>query len=355
MPDDRTLVTELATALGTLPGADLTTSLHRRPAEVRIDPATWQRLEDLHHGGHLAVQFDLAFANGRALALAADGLGGRAPRLIEWTGGRRPPGDEVAPIDLRIDHVYLISCKYDSDILANTSPARLFHGLLATTGGWDRSDWYAARAPDEYQTLYRACLEATGLTDLPASAGLCTRDQHDRLRRALKDRSYPDEVSRGAYAALCRAVSAASAQHWREALDSTGTSPELMLWRLLRIGSAPYFVLGIDRRTAEPVQYRIASPWDWRDEFELLDFTIEAGQAGQPRVDWTGTFRHRRSVRTGTLSGHVEIRWSHGRFAQPPEAKVYLDTPMADLPGYHSLSHPGAVQPTLWPEAPSPT
>jgi hypothetical protein len=355
MPDDRTLVTELATALGTLPDADLTTSLYRRPAEVRIDPATWHRLDDLHHAGHLADQFDLAFANGRALALADDGLGGRAPRIIEWTGGRRPPGDEVAPIDLRIDHVYLISCKYDSDILANTSPARLFHGLLATTGGWDRSDWYAARAPDEYQALYRACLEATGLTDLPATADLCTRDEHDRLRRALKDRSYPDEASRSAYGALCRAVSVASAQHWREALDSTGTSPELMLWRLLRIGSAPYFVLGIDRRTAEPVQYRIASPWDWRDEFELMDFTIEAGHAGQPRVDWTGTFRHRRSVRTGTLSGHVEIRWSHGRFAQPPEAKVYLDTPMADLPGYHSLSHPGAVQPTLWPEAPSPT
>jgi hypothetical protein len=22
------------------------------------------------------------------------------------------------------------------------------------------------------------------------------------------------------------------------------------------------------------------------------------------------------------IAGHVEIRWSHGRFAQPPEAKV---------------------------------
>jgi hypothetical protein len=44
----------------------------------------------------------------------------------------------------------------------------------------------------------------------------------------------------------------------------------------------------------------------------------------------------------------VEIRWSHGRFAQPPEAKVYLDTPMADLPGYHPLAPEEPAQPTLW-------
>jgi hypothetical protein len=328
---------------------DLTASLTSRPAEVQIDGTTWQRLEDLHGSGRLAHEFELAFANGRALARAEDGLRGRSPRIIEWTGGRRPPGDEVAPIDLRIDHVYLVSCKYDSDILANTSPARLFHGLLTTTGAWDRGDWYAATASDQYQLLYQACLEATGLVDLPSTPDQCNRDQHDRLRRALSGRAYPDPASRQAYTALCRTVSVASAEHWREALADSGTGPELMLWRLLRIGSAPYFVLGIDRRTAEPVQYRISSPWDWRDEFELIDFTIVAGQAGQPRVDWACTFRRHRSDAIGTLAGHVEIRWSHGRFAQPPEAKVYLDTPMAELPGYHALSHPGAVQPALWP------
>ena len=79
-----------------------------------------------------------------------DGLRGRTPLTIEWTGGRRPPGDEVAPIDLRIDHVYLVSCKYESDILANASPGRLFDGLLATSGDWDRTDWYESVAPVEF-------------------------------------------------------------------------------------------------------------------------------------------------------------------------------------------------------------
>ena len=111
-----------------------------------------------------------------------------------------------------------------------------------------------------------------------------------------------------------------------------------MLWRLLRIGSAPYFVLGNDRRTGLPARFRIASPWDWRDQFELVAFEVSPSEAGQPRVDWAGTYRPQgRMAGSGAYQGHVEIRWSHGRFAQPPEAKVYLDTPMSFLPGYHPL------------------
>ena len=49
------------------------------------------------------------------------------------------------------------------------------------------------------------------------------------------------------------------------------------------------------------------------------------------------------------MAGHVEIRWSHGRFAQPPEAKVYLDTAMAELPGYHRLDATSEPQLSLFP------
>lgn len=40
---------------------------------------------------------------------------------------------------------------------------------------------------------------------------------------------------------------------------------------------------------------------------------------------------------TRTVAGHVEIRWSYGRFAQTLEAKVYLDTRHDDVPGYDTL------------------
>ena len=348
MPDDRTTVTELGTALGTLPFADPAAAIAGRPDELHVPGAVWDRLDSIGATGRLTAELSMSFANGRALLDATDGLRGRHPLTIDWTGGRRPPGDEVAPVDLRIDHVYLVSCKYESDILANASPGRVFDGLLATTGDWERRDWYGSVAPDEFAALYRACVSAAGLADFPSLPSQCDRGQLDALKAALSDKAYPDASSRSAYTDLCRAVSTASAARWSAQLRSSGVAPETMLWRLLRIGSAPYFVLGHDRRTAAPARYRVVSPWDWRDEFALEDFTITAAVAGQPRVDWAATCRSRPDGAVRTVAGHVEVRWSHGRFAQPPEAKVYLDTPMAELPGYHPLGAPDRSQPTLW-------
>ena len=133
--------------------------------------------------------------------------GGGRPRLIEWTGGRRPPGDEVAPVDLRIDHVYLVSCKYLSRNIANPSPARLFEGLLATSGDWDQTDWYLRTAPDEYRALYRSCRSATGLDDLPDDPDALTPVERRSLRKALPGgRIRP--TPRSTTGALCARVSA---------------------------------------------------------------------------------------------------------------------------------------------------
>lgn len=352
MPDDRTTVTELGTALGTLPFRDPAAALSHRPEQLRLTDDDWSHLDSIHQSGQFANELATAFANGQAFLRAPDGLRDRTPLTIEWTGGRRPPGDEVAPIDLRIDHVFLISCKYESDIVANASPARLFEGMLATHGSWDRGDWYDAVAPDELSVLYRLCVAATGLIDCPPELSECSRDQLATLRTALAGRSYPDEACQSAYGRLCRKVSDESARRWSARMASTGVAPETMLWRLLRIGSAPYFVLGNDRRTGQPARFRIASPWDWREAFELLDFSVTAAIAGQPRVDWLATCRSRRDEQVRAVAGHVEIRWSHGRFSQPPEAKVYLDSPMARLPGYHPLATVDVGQPTLWATAP---
>ncbi|MHB8329015.1 MAG: hypothetical protein ACYDD6_05225 [Acidimicrobiales bacterium] len=343
MPDDRTTVTELATALGTLPFSSLSAALRSRPAELAVTTDTWDRLRTLHAGGRFDAEFAAAYANGRAFLHAPDALRGRPPCLVEWTGGRRPPGDEVAPVDLRIDHVYLISCKYLSRNIANPSPARLFDGLLATTGDWAQGDWYEEIAGAAYRDLYRACRVATGLVDLPDHPAALTGAQRRQLRRALPGRTYPPEA-RAAYRAMCEEVSAASAARWA-ANSAAAADQERLAWRLLRIGNASYFLLGADPH--RPLRLRVASPWDWRQAYTLVDLEIRAANAGQPRVDWAITYRLRGGNQRRTVSGHVEVRWSHGRFAHPPEAKVYLDTPTHQLPGYFPLE-PGADQPELW-------
>ncbi len=343
MPDDRTTVTELATALGMLGFPDLHRALARRPPELAIAEATWRQLEQLCALGRFADEFATAFANGRAFLEADDALRGRRPRLIEWTGGRRPPGDEIAPVDLRIDHVFLVSCKYLSRNIANPSPARLFDGLLATTGDWEQTDWYEVVAPEELRALYDACRRATGLTDLPDDPGALGTDDRQRLRRALPGRAYP-EGARQAYRELCGRVSAVSAERWRANVARRGAA-ERMVWRLLRIGNAAYFLLGADPRRS--LRLRVASPWDWRQAYRLVGLDIRPAASGQPQVDWSVTYVERATMRRRTVEGHVEVRWSHGRFAQPPEAKVYLDTPSDELPGYFPLE-PGASQPQLW-------
>jgi hypothetical protein len=54
-------------------------------------------------------------------------------------------------------------------------------------------------------------------------------------------------------------------------------------------------------------------------------------------IDWRAVARDRATGTDREVCGHVEIRWSHGRFCGPPEAKVYLDTPHDRVPGYFPL------------------
>jgi hypothetical protein len=343
MPNDLTTVTELGTALGTLAYPGVAEALAARPAALRVDGPTWDRLSELHGSGRFAPAFTVAFANGRAFLEAADGLRGRIPRIVEWTGGRRPPGDEVAPIDLRIDHVYLVSCKYRSENISSPSPARLFDGLLATRGAWERGDWYESTAPEAYQALYAACREASGLPTLPELATELSAEDRRALREALPGRRYPDSAH-AEYRELCRVVSERSAERWRARL--VAADPERMLWRLLRIGNAPYFLLGVNG--VERMTLRVGTPWDWRQAFGLRSLTVGAAMTGQPQVNWEATVLDRSSGAEEPVQGHVEIRWSHGKFSQAPEAKVYVDTPPDRIPGYHQLRPDEPGQGRLW-------
>jgi hypothetical protein len=405
MPSDRTTVTELGTALGMLGLGDIDEAVRSRTVVMHsLSPEMWERLAGLRSGGAYDAEFHAAWANGQAFLTADDGLRGRLPQVVEWKGTGRAPGDEVAPIDLRVDHVYLVSCKYLSNILFNVSPTSIFDSLLF--GGQGRvgraarevvpggGDWFAEVAPSEYQTLYEAvrlaavrgtegvtssspagssasagrpewpgrgpaavALPGLGTSDgvsvpepAPASAvpgvgappPLVLRDLPARVvdltapeREALGQWLRPGwpAGAKELYAALSGAVAWASAGRWQAAMDAG--AGEAMLRRLLRIGSAPYFVLGSS--AARSLQLRIATSWDWRQQFQLMGLTIESQPGGQPRVGWEATVRDRVSHQVHPVAGHIEVRWSHGRFGGLPEAKGYLDTPHHLVPGYFAL------------------
>jgi hypothetical protein len=335
VPALRTEITEIATGLGALGRGEPGAPLGARPDELRnVDDATWDRLRDAHGSRRHEGEFLAAWNNGRALFRAVDGLRGRPPAIVEWKGPHRDPGDEVVPADLRIDHVYLVSCKYLSQVLHNSAPDALFERCLA--GGQTRrtdANWFDVVAPAEHQQLYQLVRRAHGGgLDLPERVTALTVAQRKELRRHIP-RDW-DAPCAEAYRDLAVAASAGSADRWRSQLG-TVRDRTAMLWRLLRLAAAPYFVLGTGAR--DSLRIRVATPWDWRQAFELRAFELDAEGTGQARVGWRAAVRRREDRAEVEVVGHVEVRWSHGRFGGLPEAKVYLDTPHQRVPGYFPL------------------
>ena len=218
-----------------------------------------------------------------------------------------------------------------SRILHNLSPARLVDALLTSGRIDDGTDWYLRVAPAEYQALYESCRQSIDVPSLPVLASDLTATNRRQLAAGLVG-SWPD-AARAPYGRLCEAVSARTAALWNGRLAPR--LQEVVLWRLLRIGSAPYFILGSDGRGS--MRLRIDTPWDWRQQYRLRELRVVPQSGGQPRVGWSARYDERRTREEKAVSGHVELRWSHGRFALPPEAKVYIDTPHDQVPGYNPL------------------
>lgn len=332
--DDRTTVTELVTGLGTLGHDSVAEALAARPAAmVSVSPELWHRLGAFNEGGAESVAFEAAFTNGRALLAAADGLRGRVPLTVEWRGDARAVDDDLVPVDLRIDHVFLVSCKYRSQVVANVAPARLFDGLLRLRAPAGRVGWFEVVAPTEHRALVMAACAHAGVA-VPDDSGTVAAADRPVLRAALRGNRWPDPCAR-AWQGLVDAASEASAARWRAALTRPDDARRL-LWRLLRIGPAPYFVLGAGPDA--PLRLRVLTSWDWQQRYRLRCFTVAAQPGGQPRVGWEASVKDVLTGREQSVAGHVEIRWSHGRLNGAPEAKVYLDTPHAAVPGYVPLT-----------------
>ena len=149
----KTEITEIVTGLALLGYHTLDQALSIRPTSIRhVQDEHFDRLELAYADGGHEVSFRTAWDNGVVFARATDGLRGRPPWDVEWKGPHRPPSYEQIPADLRVDHVYLISCKYGSNILMNASPWHLFERGLSERRT-ERADWFAEVAPEALQEL----------------------------------------------------------------------------------------------------------------------------------------------------------------------------------------------------------
>lgn len=325
-----TLVSELTTALGTI-RKTLPEALAYKPTELLEVPETaWVSLTDLYANPKYNDLFAMSFANGRAFAESALALRHRQPQMVEWCGPRKLDGEHSIPADLRVDDVYLISCKYNSKHLLNSGPSKLFENRLGET---PRSpSWYEEVAPDEYSAYYQAVRAHYALIDLPEDVTALSKPDKKVLAKALPTK-LPDALAE-VQAEFCSAVSNESASRWEKSL-STKKQRSNFAMSMLRIPQAVYFLLGQKGSTAQ--RFKVLSRWDWAARYEIRDFVIASSSAKQPTVTWQLGVLDRNSNTEQSARGHVEIRWSHGRFNMKPEAKVVLDSALHETPGYVSL------------------
>ena len=207
----------------------------------------------------------------------------------------------------------------------------MFDRLLAERRG-DRTDWFLEIAPEAYQDLYQRSLEATGLINMPTCVSALDGEARLRLKDALPTRgTWPDELT-SPYRDFVNAVSVATAHRWKDNLADKAKQEE-MLWRLLRFQPAPYFVLGASS-DGTPLRFRVGTPSDFRREFSIRAFDVWADAMGQPMVRWRAELHGA----SRPIEGHVEVRWSRGRFGGVPEAKVYLDTPHHHVANYTPIN-----------------
>ena len=330
----RTLISEIVTGLGMLPSDSLEEVMNREipPAELDgVDPETWTALRNAWLETPWTAEFQFAFDDGRYFFHAEDALRDRPPHLVEWKGPHRPPEQNALPADLRVDRVFIVSCKSLSKILLNPSPVSLFRSALRLAD-FSAADWYNEVAPDEYETLYAAVVRHLGLAGFPARPAELNRQQRDRLKTGLRG-GWPTNLKIEVND-FVSAVSSRSAEALNAALSNRGLR-EVFYWRLMRLHSAPYFILG--RQQSGPTRLRVLTPWDFRRQFRFDELEIDADQVGQPQLKWTAHFVDLAHNRQTSTNGHIEIRWSHGKFNGAPEAKIYLDTRHADACGYHPL------------------
>ena len=221
-------------------------------------------------------------------------------------------------------------------------PARLFDGLLATSGTWDRTDWYEVVAPEE---LGSPVPGLPGRDRARRSAADAFAVQSGGARAAARCPGWAD-LSRTASHVPPTPTCAGRSATPRRGVGLSSSSPAGSPGRPCCGGfcASAARPISSSATTGAPVSRPgtgLPAHGTGASSSSCRRSPSRRHRPGSPGSTGPVPTASRDDGTERDVAGHVEIRWSHGRFAQPPEAKVYLDTPMSSLPGYHPLDAVG--------------
>lgn len=239
-------------------------------------------------------------------------------------------------------------------MVCNRSPYILFVSDPGGTLTPTRSEnWYTVVAPDLYQSLYDLARDMAGL-NLPISVV----EYHQTIRGANRKRlgkvmqtfsAADTEQFNQLYTVFCHEVARQSADLFNRTLNQSLSGPirnaiaENIIRRFFRLGDSEYVLCGLDGNddfgvTVPALTSWKRSGWSFKRLIALPDLS-----RGQSVVNFELVVEERDKRKEHSFPFHAEIRWSHGKFAGNPEAKLYKEFAWIEVPFFQQIYEQEAI------------
>ncbi len=150
------------------------------------------------------------------------------------------------------------------------------------------------------------------------------------------------------YVSFCCEVAERSAAIFNSALQQSLASSiknsviENLIRRFFRLGDVEYVLCGLSKR--DDFGITIPNITAWRRAWRFKHLTAQPDLTrGQSVVDFVMVVEEQAARKEYPFPFHSEIRWSHGKFAGNPEAKLYKDFSWTEVPFFPQIYERGVV------------
>ena len=265
---------------------------------------------------------------------------------LKWAGPKQQATTTAAAKDLMVANTP-ISVKENSDIVHNPSPYNLFITIPSgQVNAQSSENWYLEQDPQGYQELY-SFVRNKGLEHLPDDVREFEHYIKRKQRKLIKDvvNRFSDEEKQAfqrLYLQLCHKVARISAEIFNKnfAASMQGRSRNAVLEQItrhfFRLNAVDYILGGIDRKKAFAVI--IPELTRWKSEWTITNVIAEPElDREQSRVRFLVHYKKRINGIAHIAEFHTEIRWSHGKFQNNPEAKLYKNFAWEDIAFFNSI------------------
>jgi site-specific DNA-methyltransferase (adenine-specific) len=260
---------------------------------------------------------------------------------VKWCGPQKQARTDSGPRDILAANTS-ISIKAGSNIISNFSPAHIFESIPQGSATPDHSEnWYLKMDPSGYQKLYSS-VQQIRLDHFPQKVTeferVASKNDRDELQSEIsKLIDGEKEEFEKIYTDMSHKVAETSAALFNKNYSISMKGPargwvvESVAKNLFRLDSTEYIMAGESGKNGYAI--KMPSLSEWKREWEIIDILAMPDiTRGQSVVLLDVKYKRKKESSEYHANFHIEVRWSHGKFSQSPEAKLYKDFNWGSIP-----------------------